>query len=224
MTQPTKGQVTLGDVLTKYAKPDPSIVQQLPKGGTKLDFVGHADITRILIEIDPQWSWEPVAFDDHGLPAIKVENGLAHMAGWLTVLGVRRLGVASVAHNKPDLYKELVSDFLRNAGMRFGIALNLWTKSEWDDIPTNSTVVRPATTTTTSNPKAQKPTVTTVTPDPNIPSKITPQQKNQFLSACEARGINPAEVAGKAGISLDSDWTEQDLAKLRIAYKEMSNA
>lgn len=222
MTQTPKGQVTIGDIITKYAKPDPSIVQQLPKGNVKLDFVGHADITRILIEIDPLWSWEPVAFDDNGLPAIKVENGMAHMAGWLTVLGVRRLGIASVAHNKPDLYKELASDFLRNAAMRFGIALNLWTKSEWDDIPTNTTVTRP--TTTTSNPLAKKPTITTVKPDDKMPGKITPQQKNQFLSACEARGINPASVAQSAGINLDADWTEADLAKLRIAYKEMSNA
>ena len=49
----------LRNILKDYAKPDPSIVQQLPKGGVKLDFVGHADITRILIEIDPYWSWEP---------------------------------------------------------------------------------------------------------------------------------------------------------------------
>ena len=38
----------LADILTKYAVPDPKIVGKLPKGGTSLDFVGHADIIRLL--------------------------------------------------------------------------------------------------------------------------------------------------------------------------------
>ena len=45
----------LADILTKYAVPDKNIVGKLPRGGTQLDFVGHADITKILIEIDPLW-------------------------------------------------------------------------------------------------------------------------------------------------------------------------
>jgi hypothetical protein len=47
----------LSEILTKYAVPDPKIVGKLPKGGTQLDFVGHADITRLLLEIDPTWRW-----------------------------------------------------------------------------------------------------------------------------------------------------------------------
>jgi hypothetical protein len=50
--------------------------------------------------------------------------------GYLTLLGVRRLAVGSVEAHKPDLDKELVSDFLRNAAMRFGIALGLWMKED----------------------------------------------------------------------------------------------
>ena len=46
--------------------------------------------------------------------------------------GVRPVAVGSVEAHKPDLDKELVSDFLRNAAMRFGIALTLWMK---DDAP-----------------------------------------------------------------------------------------
>jgi len=41
----------LGDILKKYAVPDPGIVSKLPKGGIQLDFVGHADITRITAEL-----------------------------------------------------------------------------------------------------------------------------------------------------------------------------
>lgn len=124
----------LEEIIGKYGIPDPKLVGKLPRGGQSLDFVGHADVTKMLIEIDPEWTWEPVAFDANGLPAYRVENGMAHMAGWMTILGVRRLGIGSVMHNKPDLLKELCSDFLRNASMRYGICLSLWTKQEWDDV------------------------------------------------------------------------------------------
>jgi hypothetical protein len=163
----------------------------------------------MLIEIDPCWSWEPVAFDADGLPAYRVENGLAHMAGWLTVHGVRRLGIGSVAHNKPDLLKELASDFIRNAAMRFGICLSLWTKQEWDDIPSH---------TPTPAPKATPKTT------PKTDGLLSIAQVNQFKSACEARGINPDEVAKAAGLGDSEKWTEGDLAKLRTAYKKMSEA
>jgi hypothetical protein len=124
----------LEEIISNYGVPDPKLVGKLPRGGQSLDFVGHADVTKMLIEVDPEWSWEPVAFDTDGLPAYRVENSMAHMAGWLTIHGVRRLGIGSVMHNKPDLLKELCSDFIRNASMRFGICLSLWTKQEWDDV------------------------------------------------------------------------------------------
>jgi hypothetical protein len=124
----------LAEVLEKYAVPDPKIVSKLPKGGTTLDFVGHADITRILIEIDPLWSWEPVAWSEDGRPAITVTNGMATMWARLTLCGKSVLGVGSVRHDKMDVDKELIGDFLRNAAMRFGISLNLWTKNEWEDL------------------------------------------------------------------------------------------
>lgn len=201
----------LGDVLATYGVPDPRIVGKLPKGGIQLDFVGHADVTKMLIEIDPQWSWEPTAFDADGLPAYRVENGLAHMAGWLTVHGVRRLGIGSVAHNKPDLLKELASDFIRNAAMRFGICLSLWTKQEWDDVSSPAPAPK-------ATPKATPKTT------PKADGLLSIAQVNQFKSACEARGINPDEVAKAAGLGDSEQWTEGDLAKLRTAYKKMSEA
>lgn len=205
-----KKPVGLGDVLATYGVPDPKIVGKLPKGGTTLDFVGHADVTKMLIEIDPLWTWEPVAFDADGLPAYRVENGMAHMAGWLIVHGVRRLGIGSVAHNKPDLLKELASDFLRNAAMRFGVCLALWTKQEWEDIPSKGSAPAPR----TPSKATQKPS----------DEPLTPTQVNQFTSACEARGINPDEVAAVAGLGDSSTWTEGDLVKLRAAYKKLSEA
>lgn len=52
--------VELSDVLGKYGVPDPKIVGKLPRktkqGSTiHLDFVGHADVTKMLIEIDENW-------------------------------------------------------------------------------------------------------------------------------------------------------------------------
>lgn len=206
----TDKTVGLEQVLTTYGVPDPRIVGKLPKGGIQLDFVGHADVTKMLIEIDPSWTWEPVAFDADGLPAYRVENGLAHMAGWLTVHGVRRLGIGSVAHNKPDLLKELASDFIRNAGMRFGICLSLWTKQEWDDIPSHAPapVAKPA---PKNPPKVE-----------SADTLLSISQVNQFKSACQARGINPDDVASAAGLGDSSKWTEGDLDKLRKSFKKIS--
>lgn len=206
-----KKTIGLGDVLATYGVPDPRIVGKLPKGGIQLDFVGHADVTKMLLEIDESWTWEPVAFDADGLPAYRVENGLAHMAGWLTVHGVRRLGIGSVAHNKPDLLKELASDFIRNAAMRFGICLSLWTKQEWDDVSSPAPAPK-------ATPKATPKTT------PKADGLLSIAQVNQFKSACEARGINPDEVAKAAGLGDSEQWTEGDLAKLRTAYKKMSEA
>jgi len=198
--EPSKN-VPLHEVLTKYGVPDPKIVGKLPKGGTQLDFVGHADVTKMLIEIDPNWSWEPVAFDADGLPAYRVENGFAHMAGWLTVHGVRRLGIGSVMHNKQDLLKELASDFIRNAAMRFGICLSLWTKQEWEDIPTKVLA-----------PKVEAPT-------PETPLKKT--QLTQFVTACAKANLNAEDVAKAAGVDL-MKATVSDLDKLRATFREMT--
>lgn len=213
-----KKPVGLDEVLNKYGVPDPKIVGKLPKGGIQLDFVGHADVTKMLIEIDPSWSWEPVAFDANGLPAYRVENGMAHMAGWLTIHGVRRLGIGSVAHNKPDLLKELCSDFIRNSAMRFGICLALWTKQEWDDIDKPAAPAKPAPKTAQVNEAKNKDHA------PAGDKRLTPSQVNQFRSACQGRGIDPDKVAFDAGLGAEDEWTEADLVKLRAAYKKISEA
>jgi hypothetical protein len=201
--------IELKDILPKYGVPDPSIVGKLPKGGASLDFVGHADVTKMLIEIDPNWTWEPVAFDADGLPAYRVENGMAHMAGWLTIHGVRRLGIGSVMHNKPDLLKELASDFIRNAAMRFGICLALWTKQEWHDLD-GPVAVNPA----PKKAPAKKAPAETAGPD----TKLTKVQLTQFVQACAKAQLDADEVAAEAGVEL-MQATVGDLDKLRAVFK-----
>jgi hypothetical protein len=204
----------LADVLTQYAVPDPKIVGKLPKGGIQLDFVGHADITRILIEIDPLWSYEPCGWEN-GRPAIHVENGMATMWAYLIVHGKKMLGVGSVRADKQELDKELVGDFLRNAAMRFGISLSLWTKNEWEDLgghapaPQKSIPARkPA-----PKPVANVEVTSTIPVDPEIIGK--------FIKACADANLDHDKVADTAGVDL-SNATNDDMNKLRAAFKEMS--
>jgi hypothetical protein len=89
---------------------------------------GHADLTARLLEADPEWDWAPMSVDDRGLPAFDQNGGL-----WmrLTVGGVTRLGYGdSQGKTGPNAIKEAIGDGLRNAAMRFGAGLELWSKSD----------------------------------------------------------------------------------------------
>jgi hypothetical protein len=196
----------LEEIISKYGVPDPKIVGKLPKGGMQLDFVGHADVTKMLIEIDPEWTWEPTAFDANGLPAYRVENGMAHMAGWLTILGVRRLGIGSVMHNKPDLLKELISDFIRNASMRFGVCLSLWTKQEWDDVSYTS-----------STPAPKPAPVAKVEPVKPTDPLVSMDNIKRFVDACKGVGLDHEQIAKSAKIDL-ADLKESQMPALREAF------
>ncbi|MFF5261299.1 hypothetical protein ACFY4C_20345 [Actinomadura viridis] len=97
-----------------------------------LDYVGHADVTRRLLEVDPAWQWEPVAEDENGLPLLDTDDKGNPVGLWikLTVLGVTRRGYGSCPSNQTDAVKVLIGDALRNAAMRFGVALGLWAKGD----------------------------------------------------------------------------------------------
>ena len=106
----------------------PEAIDQIPKGNAMLDYVGHAYVTERLLDVDPEWTWEPLGVTDEGNPAIKIHNGEASLWIKLTVCGVTRIGVGCERDTKNDLTKQLVSDAIRNASMRFGAALDLWKK------------------------------------------------------------------------------------------------
>lgn len=111
------------DKAIELRKPFPkSAVGKLPKGGVMLDYVGHAAVTDRLLSVDPTWTWEPLALDGNGLPALDSRGNL-----WirLTVCGVTRVGVGD-----GKSAKEVIGDAIRNAAMRFGVALDLWSKEE----------------------------------------------------------------------------------------------
>ena len=123
---PIKEQPT-GLALLRMPFPENQI-SKLPKGNVMLDYVGHAALTDRLLDADPLWDWEPLAFDARGLPAIDELGGL-----WikLTLCGKTRLGYGHAGAKKGgDAIKEVIGDALRNAAMRFGAALDLWHKGD----------------------------------------------------------------------------------------------
>ena len=92
-----------------------------------LDYVGHAAVTDRLLTVDPGWSWDFAEVDPTtGMPSLRAsfdpEKNL-----WirLTICGVTRLGVGDGSS-----MKERIGDAIRNAAMRFGVALDLWAKED----------------------------------------------------------------------------------------------
>lgn len=124
-----------------------------------VDYVGHAAITDRLLKADPNWSWEPAyrevppqvlaaaaASGDSDVVAMVLENSppLQEPTGmWikLTVGGVTRLGYGNDDDPGPDHDKKLIGDAIRNAAMRFGVGLDLWSKEDLGS--EESTAVRP---------------------------------------------------------------------------------
>lgn len=97
-----------------------------------LKFVGHAEATNRLLNVDPFWDWAPLTTDQAGLPMYDQSRGL-----WirLTVCGMTRLGYGNAeGKSGGDAVKEIIGDAIRNAGMRFGMALDLWTSSDLEII------------------------------------------------------------------------------------------
>ena len=98
------------------------------KNVVHLDYVGHAALTDRLLDCDPGWNWEPMAFAADGTPLLDANGGM-----WikLTVCGVTRFGYGHADGKRGgDALKEVIGDALRNAAMRFGAALDLWHKGQ----------------------------------------------------------------------------------------------
>ena len=184
--------IPLEDVFAHYGHPDPATVSTISRNGQELAYVGHAEITKALSEIDASWTWEPVLGPD-GLPLIRIQHGLiprrdreplpqdmATMWGRLTLNGVTRWAVGSVESHKPDLDKELVSDFLRNAAMRFNIALGLWMKSPAPHPSTQPPQTRP------ERPQSDEPTT-------NEPMATEAQERALYAMSKKLDRLPPAK-------------------------------
>ena len=131
MAEVKDGMGSQGQGLAKLREPFPAnqiSQRQQSRGGPMLSYVGHAALTDRLLDADPMWNWEPLAFGPEGLPVIDTLGGM-----WirLTVCGVSRLGYGDAQGKEgPNAIKEVIGDALRNAAMRFGAALDLWHKGD----------------------------------------------------------------------------------------------
>lgn len=123
-----------------------------------LDYVGHADVTGRLLDADPGWTWEPAFRQvDPSVLLAAVSTGNLDIVRevlatspplfdrngglWirLTVAGVTRLGYGDAAGKEgPNAVKECVGDAIRNAAMRAGVALDLWSKGDRHEVHTAS--------------------------------------------------------------------------------------
>lgn len=127
------------------------------KNAVHLDYVGHAALTDRLLDVDPTWSWEPVAFGADGLPLMDRNGGM-----WirLTVCGITRMGYGNAeGKSGGDAIKEIIGDALRNAAMRFGAALDLWHKGDLhadDEGPIDGGKPEQTQSATKSQPRKQK--------------------------------------------------------------------
>lgn len=140
----------LAAIPARYADPPAASLSKLPKSTSKnnekgrcsecggfhglpavhLDYMGHADVTLALIDLDPLWDIEPAAIDPMTGGPIIVHEGNRLVSWWrLTILGKTRLCVGTCELGKPEPEKELIGDALRNGAMRFGIGTTLWSKA-----------------------------------------------------------------------------------------------
>lgn len=145
-----------------------------------LDYVGHAALTDRLLDCDPEWNWEPVAFAEDGSPAIDKTGGM-----WirLTVCGMTRLGYGDAdGKTGGNAVKERIGDALRNAAMRFGAALDLWHKGDLhgidDDGLSSGTTQQEAQ--QQEAPKKQYSWANTIIE--NLPKDATPREKADAIA------------------------------------------
>ena len=121
----------LAQIPSDWADPPAGTVSKLNRGkGLVIDYVGHADVTLMLLAIDPAFEYGWVEDQHNGIMAIEETKDLYVLNGWLTLHGVTRKGVGTCEKRKQEYHKELIGDLLRNCAMRFGVATSLWSRAE----------------------------------------------------------------------------------------------
>jgi len=110
------------DWLRKPFKPEQ--IGRIPasKGRPALDFVGHAAVTDRLNRIAPDWTYTVDNMSSIG--------DQVWIRGTMTIGGVSRPEFGDGADPK-----EAIGNFIRRAAMRFGVALDLWSRQELEPTP-----------------------------------------------------------------------------------------
>jgi hypothetical protein len=100
----------------------------------------------------------------------------------LTVKGCTRYGVGTCPGNQRDAEKVLIGDALRNAAMRFGVALDLWIKGQGED----------------DEQKTEGQTTNTQRSSPGKARRISTGNAEQLMERINAADLDAAEVISKA--------------------------
>ena len=193
------------------------VVGKLPKGGIQLDFVGHAAVTDRLLSVDPEWSWLPLGVDEHGLPALDKEGNL-----WiqLTVCGVTRIGVGDGRN-----MKERIGDALRNAAMRFGVALDLWTKDELESTLEDPALKNDKKTAPKPQPASHQEQVKQVFPEAEAAfaektAPMTVKQKSMIYALGGKLGMSRDDIHDKLQKITTSELASASIEKLQKQLDE----
>ena len=183
-----------------------------------IEYAGHGAVTDRLLQVDPEWNWDPCGEDHAGQPVFVFDREGHNPIGlWikLTVLGVTRRGYGSCDADQFDAEKVLIGDALRNAAMRFGVGLDLWIKGQADDdeklVATDERGSRRG-----SRPPA----------DPPERRTISPAGAEKFTADCAAEGIDVAAVVREATGGRTDDPAEvliEEMPKLRDARRKVAD-
>jgi hypothetical protein len=103
----------------------PELIGKIPTGGMKRDYVGHAAVTDRLLKEAPDFTYTV----DH----IETQNG--HVVGILATMtiggkSIQEAGGVGAKNEWGEELKLAISDFLRRGAMRFGVALDLWSRED----------------------------------------------------------------------------------------------
>ncbi|MGJ5804335.1 hypothetical protein ACSCB1_35295 [Streptomyces europaeiscabiei] len=197
-----------------------------------LDYVGHANVTdRLNTVVGPDgWNWEPLSVDQNGLPRTDTRGNL-----WikLTIRNVTKLGYGDGSSSP----KELIGDAIRNAAMRFGVALDLWSKDELESTIADSSKANVKPTATMPPPPDDTSEVVhevdsnapTPPPKAHAGKDATPEQKKLIVTLLHKRGITNnrmvATVQNEYGVDMTHNLT-QGIAYYVAAnlYRELKTA
>lgn len=146
-----------------------------------LDYIGHAGVTDRLLQVDPEWTW-----DFYGTGSIEQRGNDSVLWISLTVCGVTRIGVGIVATKSFELEKQLISDAIRNAAMRFGVGLDLWSKEDLGHDTENAGEGQP------SDKSAVSDGIPTAPPSP----ATSPARRQALKAAAIALEANGKDVKG----------------------------
>lgn len=132
---------TDADLRKQLRKPfSKELLSKVDKGFGKIDTINHAVVTDRLNQIAPSWSYEITRFVE-----VDGADGMKHLLavfGSMTIGSVTRWEAGEV--ERPSTYgdelKKAMSDFIKRAAMRFGVALDLWSKEDLQSAQPSSVI------------------------------------------------------------------------------------